>query len=118
MNHRIGGMGLDMGGENPTQRMAIMIGRALAVDSTGGRIEEGEQIGGAVTLIVKVLEPRLSGSWRQVRRQTFESLEAGAFVEAIQVLGRIQIEIHDRFHLGEEIRIGDLQVVAVAVGPQ
>ena len=55
MNHRIAGMVLDMSGENRRERMTIMIGSALAVDSTGGRIEEGEQIGGAVTLIFKVL---------------------------------------------------------------
>lgn len=115
MNNRIRRMGLDMFGEHSAQRMSIMIPSTPAEDSAGGRIEEGEQIGGAVTQIVEVLEPRLSGLWRQVRRQTFESLDAGAFVKTIQVFGRIQIEINNMFHLGKEIRIGYLQIVAAAV---
>ncbi len=115
MDHRIGRVGLDLLGENPDQRMSIMILSTASEDSTGGRIEEGQQIGGSITLIVEVHEPRLSGSWRQIRSQSFERLDAGAFVKAIQVFGWIQIEIHNLLHLGEEIRIGDLQVVAAAV---
>ena len=40
-----------MGPENATQAVPIMIGGKLAADFTGGRIEEGQQVGRAVAPI-------------------------------------------------------------------
>ena len=39
-------------------------------------------------------------------------------VEAEQVRWRVEVQIDDVFHLGEEVRIGNLEVVLAAVGPQ
>lgn len=112
---RIRRMHSDVGGENATEGMSVMIVRTLAIDLTGCRIQKGEQIGGAVTYIVEVLQYRQIGGCGQVRREAFERLDASAFIEAVQVLGWIQIAVNNVVHLGEEIRIGDLQVVFAPV---
>jgi len=116
VNNRIRRMHSDVGGENATERMSVMIVRTLAIDLTGCRIQKGEQIGGTVTYIVEVLSYRLIGGCGQVRREAFERLNASAFIEAVQVLGWIQIAVNNMVHFGEEIRIGDLQVVFASVG--
>ena len=55
-------------------------------------------------------------SCRQVGCEAFEGLDAGAFVIAVEVFGRVELAADDVLHLGEEIRIGDLQIVLAAVG--
>ena len=107
-----------MGRENPAQSVPIMLGGTLAVDLSGSGIEKSEQVGGAIAPVNKVLKDGLIGGHRQVGRDTVECLNAGALVKAIQVLWRIRITGDDMFHFGKEIRIGDLQVVLAAVGPQ
>ncbi len=114
----IGGMHLDMGGEDPTQRMPIMIGGALAVDSSRGRIEEGEEIRCAISPIVKVLKSRLTSRCGQGGRDTVEGLNARAFIETVYILWRVGITSDDMVHFGKEIRIGDLQVVFAPMGPK
>jgi hypothetical protein len=79
----IRGMDLDMGRENPTKGVPIMIGSTLAVDLSGDRLQEGEQIGGAISPIVKVLKSRLLRPCGQGGRETGEGLNARALVETI-----------------------------------
>ena len=55
-------------------------------------------------------------SCRQVGCEAFESLDAGTFVIAVKVFGRVKIAVDNMPHLREEIRIGDLQVVLATVG--
>ena len=107
---------MHMGQEDLAQRMPIMIIRALAIDLTCDRIEKSEQVGGAVSVIVKVLKSRLMSRCRQGGRHTLEGLNAGAFIETIEILWRVGITLDDMLHLGKKIRISDLQVVFAAMG--
>ena len=63
--------------------MPVMIVGALAGDFAGGWIEESEQVGCAVSLIVKVLQNRLVSRYGQGRRDTVEGLNARAFIETV-----------------------------------
>jgi len=63
--------------------MTIMIVGALAVDPAGGRIEKGEQVGCAISAIVKVLKGRLMSHCGQAGRDTIERLNTRAFIETI-----------------------------------
>ena len=58
MDDRARREGVDMGGEDTAQGVAVVIGDALAEDFAAGRIQEGEQIGGAVALVVEVFTNR------------------------------------------------------------
>jgi hypothetical protein len=98
--------------------MPIMIVGALAVDPACGRIKESEQIGCAVSPIVKVLKNRLLSRCGQGGRDTVEGLNARTFIETVEILWRVGITSDDMLHLGKEIRIGDLQVVFAPMGSQ
>ena len=115
VDNSIGREGADVGGEHTTERVPIMIGNALAPDFPGCRIQECNQVGNAVAVIVEVLKDRLISCGGQVRRLTLEGLDAGAFIETVQVLRRIEIDVNDVFHFGEEVGIGNLEVVLAAV---
>jgi len=91
VDHSIVRKGPDMGCEDTTERMPIVIGNALAIDFTVCRVQESDQVGNAIAFVVEVLKDWLTGCYRQVGRQTLESLNACAFIEAIQVLRRVQI---------------------------
>jgi hypothetical protein len=95
-----------------------MIRSTLAVELSGSGIQEGKEISGAISPIVKVLQGRLMRACGQGGRQTGEGLDARALVETIQILRGIGITLEDRFHFGKEIRIGDLEVVLTAMGPK
>ena len=114
----IRGMDSNMGRKDPAKGVPIMIGSTVAVDLSGSRIQEGEEIGGAISPIVKVLKSRLMRPYGQGGRETGEGLNARALVETIQTLRGIGITSDDVFHFGKEIRIGDLEVVLTAVGPK
>ncbi len=45
-----------MGAEDATERVAIMIGDAFAVDLAGCRIKERNQVGNAVAPVIEVLD--------------------------------------------------------------
>ena len=107
-----------MGREDLKQRVSIMIFGTLAVDLAGCRIQKGEQIGGAIASIVKVLNSRLISGWGQGGSETFERLDACTLVETVQVLRWMGIVFNDMFHLWEKIRIGNLQIVFSAMGTQ
>ena len=96
--------------------MPIMIVGALAIDPACGRIEKSEQVGCAISPIVKVLKSRLMSRCGQGGRDTVEGLNARAFIETVYILRRVGITSDDMLHLGEEIRIGDLQVVFAPMG--
>jgi len=114
----IRGQGLHVGGEHPAERVPVMVGGALTVDLAGRRIQEGHQVGDAVATVVEVLEPVLVRRDRQIRRHALEGLDAGAFVEAEEIRRRVEIEVDDVLHLGEEVRVGDLEIVPAAMGSQ
>ena len=97
-----------MRGQDPTQRMPIMIGSALTVDFAGGRIQEGKQIGRSISSIVKVLQSRLIGRYRQRGCEAIECLNARTLVKTVQVSLEIGIAPNDVFHFMKKIRIGDL----------
>jgi hypothetical protein len=96
--------------------MPIMIVGALAIDPACGRIEKSEQVGCAISAIVKVLKSRLMSRCGQGGCDTVERLNARAFIETIEILWRVGITSDDMLHLGKEIRIGDLQVVFAPMG--
>ena len=118
MNGRIRWERFDVGGEDAREGVPVVIGGALPVNFAGCRIQERQQVGRAIASIIEVLTDRLIGPCRQVRCQTLECLDTGAFVEAEQVVRRVEIKIDDVFHFGEEIRIGYLEVVLPTVGAQ
>ncbi len=47
---------VDMIGENTAECMPVMIWNTLAIDCTGGRIQKGNQVGGAVSFVVEVFK--------------------------------------------------------------
>jgi len=112
------GMDSNMGGKNPTKGVPIMSGGTLAVDLSGGWIQEGEEIRCAISPIIKVLKGRVMRRYWQGGCETVEGLNARALVETIQILRGVGITFDDMFHFGKEIRIGDLEVVLMAVGPK
>ncbi len=63
--------------------MPIMIVGALAVNSACGWIEKSEQVGCAISPIVKVLKSRLMSRCGQGGRDAVEGLNAGAFIETV-----------------------------------
>lgn len=93
-----------------------MIFSTLTVDFAGCRIQKGEQISGAISMIVKILKSRLISGWGQGGRETFECLNTCTLVETVEVLWWIRILFNDMFHLWKKIRIGNLQVIFSAVG--
>ena len=88
-----------MGRDDLTQRVSIMIFSTLAVDLAGFRIKKGEQIGGAISPIVKVLKSRMLSDWGQGRSERFDRLDACTFIETVQVLRWMGILFDDMFHL-------------------
>lgn len=116
VDHCIWGMHTDMGSEHPTQGVPIMVGGALTGNFSSGRIEEGKQISGPISAIVKVLEGRLAGRRGQRGGETGECLNTCALIETIQILRKVGIASNDVFHLGKEIRVCDLEIVLTAVG--
>ena len=65
--------------------------------------------------VVEVLKQGLVVFCLQVRGDSFERLNACAFIETVQIFRRVEIKIDDVFHFREEIRIGNLQVILAAV---
>ncbi len=111
VNDCIRRQGADMIGENTAECMPIMIWNTLTIDFTGGGIQKGNQVGGAVSFVVEVFKDRLTCCCGQIRSQALECLNACTFIETEQIFGPIQIQGNDKFHFGEKIRIGYLQLV-------
>lgn len=112
VDDRIGRQGTDLGGEDAAEGFAAVVGDTLAKDAAGSRIEEGQQIGDAVASVVEVAAPRLVGLGGQIRAEALQGLDAGAFVETEQVLWGVEVQRQQMVHLGEEVGIRDLQIVA------
>jgi hypothetical protein len=53
-----------------------------------------------------------------VGRETFERLNACAFVKTVQILWRVFIEADDMLHLWKKVWIGNLKIVFSPVGAQ
>ena len=53
-------------------------------------------------------------SWHKA----LERLDAGTLIETVAVFRGGLISVNDMFHFGEEVRVGDLEVIFVAMGSQ
>ncbi len=105
----------DMITEDAALCMPVMIGNALTVNFARCRVEEGHQIGNAVSFVIEVLKEWATRCGRQIRCEAIKRLDACAFIEAIQMHGRVDIQPDNMIHLWKEVRVGDLQVVLTAV---
>jgi hypothetical protein len=75
---------------------------------SGGDVEGGEQVGGAVSFVVVGHRARSSRDHGQRRLGAVEGLTLGLLVETEhrRPLGGVQVEAHDVDELGLEVRVG------------
>ena len=89
---------------------------ALSIHPAVAVVEEGEDVHGAVADILELLKAPSRFLGAQIRGEPFEDLYPGAFVEEEEVARGVPEQRQEMLHLGEEVRIRDVEEVARLVG--
>jgi len=103
---------IGMAPEYRQEGIGFVVSPALEVHLTIDVMKESEHIQSSVTDILELLEPFAHPIGLQIRRQSLENLDTRALVKEDQVRGRVAVEADEVFHLGKEVRIGDVKEVA------
>jgi hypothetical protein len=103
---------LDMAPEHRQECLGLVVRAALHEHVAVAMVKKGQYVQGAMADVLELLKALLHRLGLQVRGQALEDLDARTLVEEEQVGGRIVVEREEALHLGEEIRVGDLEKVA------
>ncbi len=101
-----------MAPEDRQECVGLVVGAALHEHFAVAMVEKRQYVQGSMADVLELLEALLHRLGLQVRGQAIEDLDPRTLVEEEQVGGRIAVERKEALHLGEEVRIGDLEKIA------